>query len=138
MILPQKIKTFTLLELVVVLVIIGILSTVAVSHFGIMHEKILAREAISQLKIIQSAENVYRLENETGNFIGCVDTLDCNAKLGIALPAKDWEYLVRDADDTEFTAAAQRLWGSRTNCEYTIQSTDSITSNNGNCVYNEQ
>lgn len=55
----KKIKGFTLIELVIVIVIVGILSIVAVPIYRGYTRKAMATEAKALLKTIQSSEKVY-------------------------------------------------------------------------------
>ena len=54
---------FTLIELIIVVVIIGILAGLALIKYGPVTEKARSAEAYSKLANIVSAENAYKLEN---------------------------------------------------------------------------
>lgn len=62
---------FTLMELIVVIVIVGILAALAAPIYTKTKEKALDREAVSALKLIQAAEKIYRMEQ--GFYFPCVD-----------------------------------------------------------------
>ncbi|MCM8795768.1 MAG: prepilin-type N-terminal cleavage/methylation domain-containing protein, partial [Candidatus Omnitrophica bacterium] len=62
-------RGFTLLELVVVIIIIGILATFGISQYIPARERALGKEAIANLKLIAAAERIYRME--TGRY--CTD-----------------------------------------------------------------
>jgi len=93
-------RSFTLLELVVVIIIIGMLSTLGVSQYSVMREKALDKEAISNLKLIISAEKIYRMENSSGGFPESDDTennAQINDVLKLSLPlghGANWRYRV--------------------------------------------
>lgn len=57
-----KNESFTLTELLVVIVIIGILVALALPNYGVIKEKSLDREAKASLALIQAAEKIYKLE----------------------------------------------------------------------------
>lgn len=127
--------SFTLIELVVVIAILGILVSFGLPSYHKTLEKVRGNEAVSQLKIIQAREKVSRLQ--TGTFVNCTDTDDCNKELRLMLPGDNWAYQVRDADANDFNATADRTGGTWDSCIYWINSTANITANNGNCVYSE-
>lgn len=58
-------KSFTLLELLVVIIIVGVLGTLGITNYMAAKEKALDKEAISNLKLIQSAEKIYQMETDT-------------------------------------------------------------------------
>jgi len=65
-------KGFTLLELVVVIIIIGVLATLGIQQYGRMVEKARGAEARSILGQIRSSSAAYRLER--GNLTGFDNT----------------------------------------------------------------
>ncbi|MFA5287713.1 MAG: prepilin-type N-terminal cleavage/methylation domain-containing protein [Candidatus Omnitrophota bacterium] len=60
----SKNNGFTLVELLIVMVVVGILATIATARYTGVLEKGYSAEAYSVLGQIASAENVYRLEND--------------------------------------------------------------------------
>ena len=58
-----KNKAFTLLELILVIVVIGVLAGVAVPRFSHTVEKSRTTEAINILQTLRDAQEVYNLEN---------------------------------------------------------------------------
>jgi len=118
----MKRKGFNLLELVVVVIILGVLAVLAANHFGIQREKGMAREALSQLRLVRAAERMYRLE--TGSFIACERPVvtgganDCNTVLGLDLPTGNYDYNVALNGLAEFDAQADRAGGNWNTCRY--------------------
>lgn len=103
---------FTLLELLVVLVIIGILSTLSITNYTKTRERAKDREAQTALSLIQSAERMLRLRSAayypsigTEGDIGNINT---NLKLNLG--EQGWDYSVTGGAST-FIACAQRSVG---------------------------
>lgn len=123
--------SFTMIELVVVMIVLGILGTVGYSHYANTYEKALKNEAQAHLLVLQAAERVYRQEN--GNFIACANTAACNGVLNVGLSGTRWDYRVTVAGAT-FTAVATRVSGSYAGCTQTItQADDSLINVDCNC-----
>ncbi|MCD6539230.1 MAG: prepilin-type N-terminal cleavage/methylation domain-containing protein [Candidatus Omnitrophica bacterium] len=102
---------FTLAEVIIVVVIIGILATLAVPNYIKAVERTRNKEAISMLKLIQQAEKMYRLENN--GYVACNSNANCNNKLKLNLPSGgNWDYKVTNVDNNskppKFTAKALR------------------------------
>jgi len=81
-------KSFTLAELLAVIVIIGILVALALPNYNAIKEKSLNREAKANLALIRAAEKIYRMEQgfyyphlATTNVIS-----DINSDLKLSLP----------------------------------------------------
>lgn len=111
-------KGFTLAELLIVIVILGILGGIALPRFYPQQEKGRVAEAVAILSAIRQGEEAYKLEN--GKYMAPdVDTdcgpsgdADCTwAMLGLENPTTStsyFSYTVDDADADNFTATAQR------------------------------
>ena len=78
----QKENGFTLVELMVVIVIIGILAAVAVPKFQDSVNKAHATEAVAFVVAIKDAENVYAHEND-GKFVTCPNAEAVKQVLGV-------------------------------------------------------
>ena len=86
---------FTLLELLVTIVILGILATLGIVQYTSAKEKALDKEAIVGLKAIQAAQNVQKYQY--GGYTGCEVVEECNSVLRLDLPTsekKNWKYTV--------------------------------------------
>jgi len=83
------------MELIVVVVIVGILATFAMPAFINSREKALDKEAAANLKLIQAAQKIYRME--TRNYIDCPNASDINTNLRLDIPtgSPKWNYLTR-------------------------------------------
>ncbi|MFA6384470.1 MAG: prepilin-type N-terminal cleavage/methylation domain-containing protein [Candidatus Omnitrophota bacterium] len=103
-------RGFTLMELVIVVIIIGILITLAIVQFGGPTEIALDKEARANLKLIAAAEKIYRME--IGTYVKANNESQINERLRLLLPAtgnKKWEYkVVTDNDNTTFTINGTR------------------------------
>ena len=87
-------RAFTLLELLMVIVIVGILATFAVPNYWRTHLRVLEREAQPMLSLIQAAERVRQLEG--GSYLVCNSNTECNSLLSLELPTGSpyWNYTV--------------------------------------------
>jgi len=102
-------KGFTLIELMVVVIIIGILATIAIPSFNKSMENAREREARTTLELIYNAEKIYRLDKKTysdsfDNMISYLD--DPNGA------SQYYDYTIDSADTVTFTATATKNDGS--------------------------
>ena len=100
-------RGFTLTELIITIIIIGILVTLGLSQYFPLRERAYDKEATTNLKLISAAEKIYRME--IGGFVNCTDTNQTNERLRLSLPTTKWYYKVDDATVTTFTGKAQRI-----------------------------
>ena len=91
-----KKKSFTIIEIIIVIIIIGILAALALPGFGVTKERTLDKEAKANLLLVQAAEKIYKMEQSVyypaataTNVIG-----DINSYLKLSLPANqvNWTY----------------------------------------------
>lgn len=90
-------NSFTLVEMMIVVIIIGILVGLGAPTFMQSQMRAVDREAQTNLKLIQTAQEVRRLE--TNNYVNCANNAACNAALRLDLPPRradggNWDYSV--------------------------------------------
>lgn len=112
----KKQDGFTLAEVLIVIVILGITAGLAVPVFNAQVESSRANEATSNLSIIYTAEKIYRLNNNTYYDGGTLATdagtglnTDINNLFGTDIPASQfYDLTVNQGDENGFTATATR------------------------------
>ena len=119
---------FTILELIVVVVILGVIAIITLPGFNKARENSLDQEASANLKLIQAAEKIYKLEMTM--YFNATNATDINSYLKLALPTAsiNWNYKVDSATDTLFTGKAQRA-GYDSRVMWINQSANDTTSN---------
>jgi len=104
-------RSFTLVELIIVVVIIGILVTFAAPQFRITKERTLDKEAKANIKLIQAAERIYNMELGyhfplVGSPIDPTNTSQINEYLKLSLPTSGaWNY---STDSTGLAVACRK------------------------------
>ena len=93
---------FTLLELLIVILIIGVLATLAVPRYINFIERSRAAEAVQVLNAIKSAQLAYRLEH--GTFAGTLPDLDVEVPSGNGY----WVYDLVSGTPASYYATATR------------------------------
>lgn len=131
----MKNRAFTLMELIIVLIIIGILSTLGISYFDPMRESALDNEARANARLIIAAQRTRRME--TGTFyqtpVGTTnDEGAINTNLRLLLPTanRNWNYITRDTTagsvacaQATRNATSGRSWCLRSNQADPVRST---------------
>ncbi len=104
-------KSFTLLELMLVVVIVGIIATFAIPGYLGVRQRAEQRQASTQLRLIQTAEKVIFLEQNA--YRACTFPLpaapaafNCNVRLNLDLPNDGWNYRVTNIAGPDFIATA--------------------------------
>jgi len=101
-------RGFTILELIIVVVLVGILASMGTISFSASKEKAMDKEAISNLKLIQAAEQAYFIDNYSSVILegGCTyypcagtvsDIAAINENLQLSLPTgskRNWNYTI--------------------------------------------
>jgi len=81
-----KIKGFTLAEILIVVVILGILATLVLPRFFGQEERGIVAEAVAKLSAIRQGEEAYKLESPAGAYIASTDAAFTWDLLGIDNP----------------------------------------------------
>jgi len=105
-------KSFTLIEIIVSLVIVGIIVTFSTPAYFNLRRKGIDREAHDVLNLIREAEHAYRLEFE--EYSNCPrGGQGCDAILTLTLPSNNWTYTVAPSGRDTFTATATGASGTQ-------------------------
>ncbi len=107
-------KSMTLIEMMVVLIIIGVLSTISITHYGAYRERAFDKEAQANLRLIGSAERIWRMESNNTQYLTCGDIVCINNNLRLSIsapPTGAWTYRVAAVGGTSFCALATRHGG---------------------------
>jgi prepilin-type N-terminal cleavage/methylation domain-containing protein len=114
-------RGFTLVEVLIVVIIIGILSAIGIPQFAASIEKAKGGEARAGLGHIQTGEKVYFAESEYYT----TDTGD----LDITLSQKFWTFSIATPSSTTYTATATRSGGTFSGQTLTMDQTGTIDGN---------
>lgn len=92
----SKRRTFTLIELLMVIGVIIILAGIAMPNFYKAKEKALTKEAIINLKLIAAAERIYRMENNTFYPANGTESIltNINTNLKLMLSGTNWTHSI--------------------------------------------
>ena len=139
----MKENALTLIEVLVVVIIIGVLSTVTYLQLGgfqAFTEHGYSREAQANLKLIAAAEKIYR--REIGMYYPypgyggpVLTTTDINTTLKIALPPTtgNWDYTMTTTAGGFTIVANRKGVGGYLDCKYTLTDTATEPTASSNC-----
>jgi len=125
-------KGFTLIEVIVVAIIIGIMAMIAMPAYQVAREHTLGNEARANIRLVAAAERIYSME------LGGVypsNTTESNpaailSNLRVDLKETNWDYSVTGAGGS-YTVTADRNAGPWSNCVYqNVDGADAITATN--------
>ena len=120
-------RAFTLMEVLIVIVIMGVLAGLAVPNYFKTVEKARSSEAAANLKTIHLGQKIHRVDSNT--FYGPSSSLsDINTNLDIDLAEEFYTLLITAASATKYTATASRKGGSKV---FTKTETGKITESGG-------
>ena len=114
-------KGFTLVEVLIVVIIIGILAAIGIPQFAASIEKAKGGEARAGLGHIQTGEKVYFAESE-------YYTTNMN-DLDITLTQKYWTFTISTPSSTTYTATATRSGGTRSGQTLSMDQDGAISGN---------
>ncbi|MBU3911930.1 MAG: prepilin-type N-terminal cleavage/methylation domain-containing protein [Candidatus Omnitrophica bacterium] len=114
-------KGFTLVEVLIVVIIIGILAAIGVPQFANSIEKAKGGEARAGLGHLQTGEKVYFAENEYYT--------TTPADLDITLSQRFWAFSISTPTSTTYTATATRSGGTRAGQTITMDSVGTVAGN---------
>jgi len=126
-------KSFTLLELMLVVAIVGIIATFAIPGYMGVRRRAEGRQSSTQLRLLHAAEKIEMLEENS--FAACAGFAACNAALDLELPDDGWTYNVvcTGGCGNDFTATATDAAGS--GCVYTMTRNLFDPTDTANCVF---
>lgn len=102
-----KIKSFTLLETIIAIIIVTILVGVGVKSYLWHIEKAKSVEAIGGINIISKAEEMRKLDK--GNYVAAPSTEAINQLLGITLTPRYYDFEVVGVTNDDFVVIARRI-----------------------------
>ncbi|HDZ76476.1 MAG TPA: prepilin-type N-terminal cleavage/methylation domain-containing protein [Candidatus Omnitrophica bacterium] len=106
---------FTLLELIMVVIIIGVLAGLAIPQYINAVERAKAGKAISNLGLIRQAQHLYRADSD--EYSAADSSSGWQAVLGMYVELTgvdndlDWDYDTTANDESTFTVEATRTQG---------------------------
>lgn len=97
-------KGFTLMELIVAVIVIGILASLAIANYSKTKENVLNKEAFSSLKMLRVAEKSYYMDYRS--YYSNTDMTAINNNLKVYLVTannRNWDYTVNSSGCSKAT-----------------------------------
>ena len=92
-------KGFTLIEIIMVVIIVGVLVAIALPQYSDFIERTRTTEAVNAIGSINLAEQAIRIE--TGVYLSCADAAAITVGLGVTVDVTNWTYAtVANAGDS--------------------------------------
>ena len=99
---------FTLMELMVVLIIIGILATLGLNYYGSYKEAALDREAKANLRLIIVAQRDWKMDKGSYYASGVISDINNNLRLLLSNAGdRSWDYLTKAYNTSPPSTCAQ-------------------------------
>ncbi len=99
-------KGFTLIELIIVVIIVGVLAAIAIPQYAGFVERARTTEAVGAIGAIKVAEEARRIE--TGSYLSCADAAAITAGLGVTVDVTNWTYAAAGTAGTSVVITATR------------------------------
>jgi type IV pilus assembly protein PilA len=99
-------RGFTLIEVLIVVIILGILATISIPNFTNMVERARKSEALTNLSAIVTGQRAYHLEH--GNYIACANSDEILTNLGVDVTSA--KFFTYTATVTEARATRSGHW----------------------------
>ena len=103
----KKRQGFTLVELVIVVVVLGLLATFAFGYYNSVVEKAKINSAMSTMVEIGKAESLSQMTG--GDFVAANNAEEISQSLAIDVDPKYYEYRIAGVADDEFTVLASKI-----------------------------
>jgi len=128
-------RSFTLIELVVVIIIVGILATLGLTQYGSARERVLDKEASANLRLIQAGQRIWNMEEGVGAGVfynsgnmqpGAITNINTNLRLVLPITAnRSWDYI------TQANGCSQATRNGGNNRSWFLTIGDGITGGDG-------
>ncbi len=115
---------FTLIEILIVVIIVGILASIGIPQYASSLEKAKGVDAKESLAHIYREEQVYS-GYRGGVFTNSIDSLGSD----VALNTRYWNFTIATPTSTSFIATATRISGSHSGQTVTIDNLGNIAGN---------